>query len=280
MAALVGMLTAGLGCSGDLPDVSDVEKLRVLAVCADPPELSDPGESTLRALVAGETGDVVYHWELCLLGGDPTMGFECRDEDARIDLGSAVEPTVPIPDLDPILAAAEAAGYTIDIEDGVDVQVKVTVTDGSDIRAEAIKQLRISRKSDQNSNPALTGLDVDGVDWPADQGIVVRLGQEVTLLPHADEARLQRYDDQGVEVQEEALYSWFAETGSFQKDRSSGEFPDNTWVAPTRDELDDRVPPFEIGLWLVLRDRRGGCDWTQRRIRVVEGLPQAGAPAP
>lgn len=275
--ALCAALLGTVGCGGDLPKVSDVEKLRVLAICADPPELSDPGQATVRALVAGQTGVVRYQWELCLLAGDPTKGFPCLDEELRFDLGAEPEPSVAIPPLDPILAAAEAAGFTIDIENGVDVQVRLVVTDDSDTRVETIKQLHISRRDDQNANPALVGLDVDGVDWPATRGIEVALGQEIELLPHADDALFQTYDDLGVDVEEQALYSWFAETGGFQKDRSSGEFPDNTWTAPLRDELDGRVPPFEIGLWLVLRDRRGGCDWLERRIRVVDP-PAAAAP--
>ena len=49
--------------SDDTVQVSDVEKLRVLAICADPPELSDPGQATVRALVAGQTG-LELHWLL------------------------------------------------------------------------------------------------------------------------------------------------------------------------------------------------------------------------
>lgn len=275
--ALCAAVLAHVGCSGDLPKVSEVEGLRVLAICADPPELSDPGQATVRALVAGQTGVVRYQWELCLLAGNPTKGFPCLDEELRFDLGAEPEPSVAIPPLDPIVAAAEAAGFTVDLKNGVDVQVRLVVTDASDGRVETIKQLHISRRSDQNTNPALVGLDVDGLDWPADRGVEVALGQEVTLLPHADDALFQTYDDLGVDVEEEALYSWFAEAGGFQKDRSSGEFPDNKWTAPRRAELDGRVPPFEIGLWLVLRDRRGGCDWLERRIRVVDPPP---APAP
>ncbi|MEZ4268889.1 MAG: hypothetical protein R3F39_21240 [Myxococcota bacterium] len=271
--ALCATLLSLIGCGSDLPKVSDVEGLRVLAICADPPEFSDPGQSTVRALVAGQTGVVRYQWELCLLAGDPTKGFPCLDDELRFDLGAEPEPSVAVPPLDPILAAAEAAGFTVDIENGVDVQVRLVVTDDSDSRVETIKQLHISRRDDQNANPALEGLEVDGLDWAADRGIEVALGQEIELLPRADEALFQSYDDFGVEVEEQALYSWFAETGSFQKDRSSGEFPDNKWTAPLRDELDGRALPFEIGLWLVLRDRRGGCDWLERRIRVVDAPP-------
>jgi hypothetical protein len=277
LIAMAATLQLALACGGDLPDVSDVEKLRVLAIRTDPPELADPGQATASALVAGQTGVVRYQWELCLLAGDPTAGFPCLDPELQFDLGTAPEPTVVIPDLDPILAAAEAAGFTIDIEDGVDVQLRLVVTDDSDGRVETVKALSVSRRADQNVNPALTGLDVDGVAWPSDQGVEVTLGQKIELLPQADESLFQSYDDFGTTVEEQALYSWFAEIGSFQKDRSSGEFPDNEWTAPLREELEDRALPFEFSLWLVLRDRRGGTDWLERRIRLVDAPP---APAP
>jgi hypothetical protein len=69
MRGLVVLPLLLAGCGGDLPAASFIDKLRVLAVQANPPELG-PGASTLlRALVVepaqGSASTISYHWLAC-----------------------------------------------------------------------------------------------------------------------------------------------------------------------------------------------------------------------
>ncbi|MGM0577723.1 MAG: hypothetical protein ACQEXJ_18495 [Myxococcota bacterium] len=265
LAVLLAALVAA-GCDSDLPEPSEVDALRVLGVRAEPPELRDPGESEVTALVADGEGEVSYAWELCLVPGAPTEGFPCLDEAARFDLGAEPTATVSVPPLDDFLAAPELRGFEVDLEEGFDVMVKLTVTDTTEREVTAIKRVKVSRREEQNTNPVLLGLRIDGEEWAEGQAAVVPPDQEVELLPVWDPESMEAFVDGNDDRREEdPLLSWYAEGGDFDKERTRGGVPDNTWTTPTLEDLDGRE---EIGLWLVLRDRRGGLDWLERRVRV------------
>lgn len=276
-APVVLLVAALAGCDSDLPDRSEVEALRILGVRAEPPALADPGESELTALVADGQGARTYVWELCLVPGSPTDGFPCLDEAARFDLGDQPTATMAVPDLEPFLERAEEEGFTVDLEAGLDIQVKLIVGDETDREVTAIKRVRVSRRSDRNTNPVLEGIRVEGLAWSAGQAAGVRLGQEVVLSPVWDAESLETFEDDGQTFREDPLLSWFVEAGDLDRARSSGDRPRNAWRAPTRAELDERDDERrEFSLWLVLRDGRGGIDWLERRIRLLD--PEDGSP--
>jgi hypothetical protein len=60
--------------------------------------------------------------------------------------------------------------------------------------------------------------------------------------------------------------SWFATAGSFSDDRTGREehdlatFSDVQWTAPST--------PGVVHLWVVLRDARGGVDWSSFDVTV------------
>lgn len=112
------------------------------------------------------------------------------------------------------------------------------------------------------------------VEWPADVTLLVQPNEVVELLPTWT-AKAKEYVGLSVDptlppVYETLLFSWFADGGYWQKDRSYDSFPENTWVppgyAPTLEEEPHR-------LWMVARDGRNGTTWQARDVIVREKIP-------
>lgn len=182
----MGMLA---GCLDDLPDVGKVDKLRVLAVVADPPEAGPGDEVTLSALVVDPEGrEISYKWAACLapeqetgFGASPDTatsggnGYStnvpptCVDlatdpETGSQDLGTAATATVTIPEdflsddaftaLYGLPAGLPAAitGVLKSIA-GANMTISLRVKAG-ETTLDTFKRVNISTSADKNKNPA------------------------------------------------------------------------------------------------------------------------------
>ncbi len=270
MAGLLALGAAGLAACGDESNPRTlIQELRVLAIVADPPEVSHPSTSNLAPLVAGAEGEVRYEWSMCFVPGPEYAGYPCLDEAAELPLGEEETALALVPDLDPILASPEFEGFFIDLSEGIDVLARLTVTDETERSVQAVKSLRISEDAEPNANPEIEALTKDGADWPKDLVLEVNQDDELLLELVVDEATLQAYSEGGEEREEEALISWFASAGELDRERSDGEDPTVAWtVGGLGFEEWDGATDLEITLWAVLRDGRGGTDWTQRTVLV------------
>ena len=87
---LVATFLLGTLCVGALPACDNekeesetlVTKLRVLAVRADPAEMTTKESVTFDALVVGAQGEVSYSWSFCPLAGPSQLGFPCFSDEA------------------------------------------------------------------------------------------------------------------------------------------------------------------------------------------------------
>jgi hypothetical protein len=266
----------------DLPPAWLVERTRILAIQAEPPEAL-PGQAvTFQALIGrppGEQEDIGVIWLACPVEDD---GFGCVTDFGAVDLEN------PDPEA---LAELGFIGfqpgfepqYTVpaDLLDGLDevqrlegsyVLIQVTAlplatleepvddVDFSEIQS-GYKRLIVSEAPTPNHNPSIGALTVDGLPVPADAAVVhVEAGQSYDLGALLPEGAIETYiflNGDGLEEErvEEPYITWFATGGEMLQQFSlwpgSLQIP---WTAPEEEG--------ETGTWYaVLRDRRGGMSW-------------------
>lgn len=119
-----------------------------------------------------------------------------------------------------------------------------------------------------------------GIDWPADATPVVAEGAAIQLWPKflpADKQVIGPSTDPSnpKPLVEELVYSWFTDSGRFEKLKTVDEYPENTFTAPT---LPAGKTEALVPLWLVVRDGRNGTEWTKRQMIVRKGASMAKNP--
>ena len=138
-----------------------------------------------------------------------------------------------------------------------------------------------------NQNPVITSLAWQGMrdaengtepDPVPLEGLEVAAGTTIRIHPLIDPDSMEAYQTLGLDLESEQIIvsdyeellviNWFATAGDFSlgqtvPERDFGAFTD--WTAPVEAEA------FGAHwLWIVLRDNRGGVDFT--RLRIVVGL--------
>jgi hypothetical protein len=262
-----------------------VDKLRILAIQSEPPEIA-PGETAaLRALLVDPDETI-----------EATVWVWCPGEVAT-DFGCPIDPSAFDPDLTPeelaergVIGVEPFWAPTLTAEsawlDGLDARgrlegINVTVNalalpgaDAGDTDAEldfnqlesAFKRVVVSEATTPNHNPGIADFTVDGVVIGASTVAIVDRGEayelSVELAADAIETYVFVNSDDEVEERVELPYAeWFATAGSVEEDVTLHPFLPSTWIAP--DESG------EAGTWwVVLRDRRGGVSWASRSWRV------------
>jgi hypothetical protein len=147
------------------------------------------------------------------------------------------------------------------------VGLKVQADDESTKGFKRIGIRLVEKDEEFNQNPLLLGVTIGGTHWePGDAPVEVTAGQEILVVPEADESTRQIYrrEDDDEERLEDLLFSWFTTSGEFLFRRtmldidSHGQRLDtNTWKLPP----DVLVP--QNTFWLVMRDGRYGTDWLE-----------------
>lgn len=150
-----------------------------------------------------------------------------------------------------------------------------------------------------NENPHLLGIGLrvkaidtakgleKGVDWPEGVTPTVQEGAAIELWPRFDPADKQAIgpsqDPKATKPDTESLlFSWFVTAGSFDKERTYDDEPNNGLVVG---KLEAGKTERLIDLWVVVRDGRNGDDWLHRRLLIkktadakANPLCAAGAP--
>jgi hypothetical protein len=269
----------------DLTDVWQVDKTRILAVRADPPEVR-PGEvvrfSALIGRPPAETDPLSVVWFACPLdesaaagcGGDLTgVDLENPDPEVLAELGLiGFEPLLP-PVYTPPLTLLDALSPAERLE-GTYVLVQTTVLppevledpefelDPAELEA-SFKRLVVSEATTPNHNPAFAAFGVDGIAVSAETLVHVDPLQayelQVVITPESFEQYEFLTSDGVVDTREEEPYvAWFTTGGELGESVTLPPYLDSTFVAPERSGT--------TGSWYaVARDRRGGMTWWVQR---------------
>ncbi|MEN9785734.1 MAG: hypothetical protein RLZZ299_998 [Pseudomonadota bacterium] len=297
---LLAMLTGcGVGPVDTLSEAWRIDRLRVLGVAAEPAEAHPGDVVSFRALVVSPGAPVgAVVWLACLQGDASGNGctpdasvfteafadgaVDAAEQQALQDAGLVgVEPflapswTIPATALDGLPEDARVEGFSAFVNvsalpgtaDGASGAAPVDVEAGlqADDVELAFKRLPISSNPQPNRNPSLDGIEVDGV-LVADGGAVeVAAGAQVELSPSIPDDSREAYvfrTRAGVDEPrtEELWVQWYAEDGAFEQDVSVDPFLDRAWTAPGS--------AGTVGMWVVVRDRRGGMAWTSLTVRV------------
>lgn len=279
-----------------LEPASLIDKLRVLAIKAEPPE-SVPGQMvSLTALVADPLASVRrtgHLWVMCDPSVDGELGNACAQQNTLrdFDLESLPDgvnifplffnfafyraPWGILDELDEdslerrrgmtatVLLVAWEGGSQEDLQDPV-VQ-----------RQLAIKRIRIADPQEEpNRNPVLETVTLGGLTFEKNDVPEVKAGSTITLSASSTADSVQTFervmpDGTTVEQSEQNVFSWYTRGGRFTQGL---EYSSRTESGdPIGLELPalGTLPDDRLDIWVVLRDARGGTDWAHRTLQLV-----------
>lgn len=287
LAAPLAAAPLAAGCGTDeVAQAWQIDRLRVLAVAAEPAE-PRPGDTvTFRSLTVSPAAGWSYTaWVACLDPQDTDLGcsldpdlIEEVQADGEIDADEiaalqeaglvGVEPflpptwTVPEDALDGLDEDAALEGLTAFVNLAAFPEMaEGEELDEGDVEL-AYKRVPVSLATTPNHNPALVGVRLDGVDVPVGTRVAVDVGQsyavEAVLADDAVEDYTYRNDAGEDETRtEEPYFTWYLQEGTFDQTATLYPTTEVTWTAPESPEL------AEQSLWVVVRDRRGGMAWQE-----------------
>ncbi|HEX8701473.1 MAG TPA: hypothetical protein VF815_21780 [Myxococcaceae bacterium] len=286
MRALVlpALAVAVAACGPTFEEQSEIRRVRVLAIKAEPPEVTfDPDNPALpppvvftTLAVAPEEREVGVTLALCKLGNAYSEELDCPGEDgATLPDGQL---SLQDPNVQEVLqdtANAGTGGEPLDpndpeqravLERGIPLFIGYEASDGTEAPEgleRGVRRLTLRLTATPNQNPRLEDILVD--DAPL--GGTLPPGTEVTLVPRLAEGSLEQYEtDTGTQT-EQVFYSWYATgEGEVEQLRSlepvdgkPGD-PSTTYVTPST--------PGRVTFYVVARDGRGGVDWLSRTVEV------------
>ncbi len=273
------------GCNNNFDPASFVDKLRLLAVKAEPPDLPAGMMSTLTATAANPGGATpTITWDACLLPPPPATGQgvnqDCvglpEGDPSLVPFGQGTSVTATMPTLSPSMIGLP------DQTNGFYLPVRLRLDAGGNTLV-AFYSLRIFlgalTPNAPNQNPALTGIftvpSADagaGDEMPIDETNppVVHASDQLSLralvTPDSQETYVVFDGDPRTTpprtVTETVRISWFTTAGHFTNDVTGVDKPDTTLI------LDKHLPPSDtpIDVWVVARDERGGSDVLHRTL--------------
>jgi len=271
------------GCGNTFDPASFVNKLRLLGVKAEPPEVA-PGQPTTLAATVGHPGlpMPMVQWDACLLPPPPATGQSFNQDCIGLDGGAAL---VPFGDGLSVTATMPAIAQSMvglpDQTNGIYLPVRLRLTAG-DQSLVGFYGLRIFvgvPSPEPNHNPEFTGIftvPTSGpnahMQTPLDEASPLEVHEKDTvplraLVKPESEESYPVYDGDPTMPQphmetEKVRISWFTTAGSFSNEATGVEKPDTTLT------LDKHLPApgTPIDLWVIARDERGGSDALHRTL--------------
>ncbi|MES2637943.1 MAG: hypothetical protein V4850_00610 [Myxococcota bacterium] len=266
----------------DLADEWDLDRLRLLAVRADPAE-PRPGDTvTFTSLGYAPEGAWTAIWFACVAGTEMGCSFdaallegvddlESMTPEEQAELIAALQAAGLIgvqPGFEPSWVVPEDAltGLSEDEAlEGTSATVQITLTTASaDEEGDTelvLRRIPISLAPTPNINPDIGTFEVDGAGLPAGEGLTASAGQayELTALLYGELEEYAYVTTEGVEEMrtEELEWRWYTDMGSFAPSFSIGDDEPNwdgvSWTAPNE--------PGSGVLHAVVLDGRGGMGW-------------------
>lgn len=250
-----------------------VDRTRVLAVRAEPPEAAPGATVTLSALVVDPDGDPEVAWIGC------AFPVDCPDYAAVQDLAAADTSTMTADELAAWQADSAAVGFlgfgvglspTLLVSGGGSATVVLDavpagkalgdVTLGDPEATEiATKSVTVSDSEAPNQNPGVESLSVDG-----ESVATVSPGEVVSLTTTLTDGSAEGYVDEDGETQTEApSVSYYVSDGTLMPSSATADDSEVSWTAP------DAAGAVDV--WVVVRDGRGGIGWDGAHITVENG---------
>jgi hypothetical protein len=292
-------------CGGtDFDPISRLDKLRVLAIRAQPVNPAEGTETTFETLVyttASQSASAsTFAWSWCPILGNSADGYTCPFTDADVQMlatqaGAAEAPpplafsTDAMPAWKNVFPAAAlkaicdsgVEGFKPDCANGFPVRVKVTVTNGSEsVVATAVVRLPIDA-TPSNENPAIDGIEavLEGGTKTLDEAGTVELPRlvETVLRAKVDMAQSEEFmgeDDDGnpALVHERLIVSWFSEQGDLESTQTAYVAGKSEFSRLTDNKIEPRTkdddPQDTSRVIVVLRDNRGGVSWTTGVVKL------------
>jgi hypothetical protein len=299
-SALALALALCSACSNDFSPYSKLDRLRVLAVRAEPPTPLPGQDCELTALTFSPDNEPVSHrWSFCPLSALAKDDYRCPFPEAAAqqvfgispayDLGTGDEARFtndfPIEALSGYCASGiDTTGFTqaVECNPGFPVTLVLEVATGTDaLRAGFTVRLPASTPPELNSNPTLTSMLLAEQELSAGTTVVTTEADAVldwtaNLAADAIETRtIPTSEGGGGRRLERLTFSWFSDAGSLDQDRTvyiDGETTleqatRNRWTAPSASQW---PASGTVHLSVVARDDRGGVGWLTRAISLVQ----------
>jgi hypothetical protein len=268
-----------------------IDRLRILAVRAEPAE-PGPGDTvTFEGLVVSPDAEIEMVMWIGCLGSDLDV-FGCEiDASILEDIGDLDPEQMSPEELLELYQTLQDAGlmgvepylppsFTVpdDILDelseeerneGLSLFVQVTAmpqgASGQDDMELGLKRVPVSDAATPNHNPVIETLLVDGVALTPGTVLELEAGQPYLFEPVLADDAIETYqylvsDGAWEERTEEPYFSIYVEQGSPEAVNTLYPFSDFEWTAPA-----DPVDP-EMSIWIVVQDRRGGMSWWAQDI--------------
>jgi hypothetical protein len=279
-ALVLSLAVVGLvGCSNDFEAQTQLKRVRVLAIRADPPQLIVPTDGSAPVpvqltplAVNGDGGAVAVRFALCSPYANPTAAdFACPGKDG-VDLRGG---TLSL--LDPAvqgLLGAGGDGGTPDLavlQAGVDLTVGYEATDGSPGERgveRGTRSVQLIATDAPNHNPKLLDITTQGNGI---QGVHQVASATVPLGPLLADGSAETYTTASGAHTEALFYSWFATGDGKLANLRSQEPVDGVGVRTVDYTTPDHTT--DVTVYLVVRDGRGGEDWVARTLSVVQTVP-------
>jgi hypothetical protein len=295
---LAALLLGGCFETPEFARESLIDRPRILAIVADPPEVTPGTGVALSLMVAGaEVSDV--RWSACgtfasfaasTQYGENQGDQGCSDRPLIIGEGQRVKldttSTEALFEDDALVQSALGAQLPAEtltlIRDGVGVAFSIEADVlASGKRLRGLKHVLLSYREHPNKNPPppsfvfnndmKIGAGPEPFTCAAASGEVAHAapGAKVSLrpilAPTAEEPWLETYpvlDATGhsVERKEQAFYAWYATTGKLARGETHEPNRENTWELPNQ-ELCARM-------WLIVRDGHGGISACMLRVQI------------
>jgi len=262
-------------CENDLERQSQLERVRVLGIRADPAELAlDPDGvmppaavrfTALTFVPDGGTPSLTY--ALCRPGANVyAPEVQCPGADGLTLDGGVLDVKDPTVQSYLAMDGGSLVGPPSQPQllRGILLNIGYLATDGTpgDRGTEiGVYQLSVRTTREPNQNPQLAEISVDG-GAPV-QGQHFPLNTKITLTPALDAGSVETYVDADGQTQTEKLvYTWFA-TGQGKVEDFRSQEP-YQGAGKRESDYTTANAPEDVTLYVVVRDGRGGTDWVVR----------------
>ncbi len=271
-------------CGPEFELQSEIRRVRVLAIKAEPAELTlnldapslPPPIQFSTLAVAPDERSVEVALALCRPGNVYGGEVECPGKDgATLPRGQL---SLTDPNVQQVLqetAETGGGGAPLDVSDpqvravlerGIPLFVGYEASDGSGTpegQEQGVRRLTLRATATPNQNPRLEEILLD--DAPLTGPLP--LNTELVLRPRLAAGSQEAYETQEGPRTEQVFYSWYATGDGEVKQLRSLEPVGDRPGEPTIKYLTPGTPQ-RVTFYVVARDGRGGVDWLSRTVEV------------